>query len=143
MIDKEMKVGFNSHRLVDGDPYYAEEINFVEKINDEMKFSTNMLAGIVRHGERKGYNYLTEDEEKIVMSVIQWLGTPVGVGFLYKCGYEKVKENEHNVNSSLLLDDTKLKQLIWEDWENEIKEGDPREMVFKYMKLMRKEIIKK
>lgn len=29
---------------------------------------------------------------------------------------------QYDVSDSLLLDDTKLKQLIWEDWESEIKE---------------------
>ena len=50
--------------------------------------------------------------------------------------------SQHDVSKSLLLDDKKLKQLIWEDWESEIKEEDPRQMVFKYMKLMRNEFIK-
>lgn len=50
--------------------------------------------------------------------------------------------SQHDVSNSLLLDDKKLKQLIWEDWEGEIKEEDPRQMVFKYMKLMRNEFIK-
>jgi hypothetical protein len=48
--------------------------------------------------------------------------------------------NESDIISSL-LDDRKLKQLIWEDWESEIKEEDPRQMVFKYMKLMRNELV--
>lgn len=43
---------------------------------------------------------------------------------------------QHEV-SSPLLDDFKLKRLIWEEWEDEIKEEDPREMVFKYMKMMK------
>jgi hypothetical protein len=41
-----------------------------------------------------------------------------------------------------LLDDKELRRLIWEDWEGEIKEEDPRQMVFKYMKLMRDELLK-
>ena len=49
---------------------------------------------------------------------------------------------QYDVSGSLLLDDRKLKQLIWEDWEGEIKEEDPRQMVFKYMKLMRSEFVK-
>jgi len=50
---------------------------------------------------------------------------------------------QYDVSGSLLLDDSQLKRLIWEDWEAEIKEEDPRQMVFKYMKLMRSEFIKK
>ena len=41
-----------------------------------------------------------------------------------------------------LLDDKELRRLIWEEWEGEIKEEDPRQMVFKYMKLMRDELLK-
>jgi len=40
------------------------------------------------------------------------------------------------------LDDSELKRLIWEEWEGEIKEEDPRQMVLKYMKMMRSEFVK-
>ena len=49
---------------------------------------------------------------------------------------------QYDVSGSLLLDDSELKRLIWEEWEGEIKEEDPRQMVLKYMKLMRSEFIK-
>jgi len=49
---------------------------------------------------------------------------------------------QHDVINSLLLDDDELKRLIWEEWEDEIKSEDPRQMVFKYMKLMRSEFMK-
>ena len=32
-----------------------------------------------------------------------------------------------------LPSDEEIKRLIWEEWEGEIKEEDPRAMVFKYM----------
>lgn len=50
------------------------------------------------------------------------------------------KTKEHIINSHLLNDD-ELKRLIWEEWESEIKEEDPRQMILKYMKLMRQELI--
>lgn len=49
---------------------------------------------------------------------------------------------QYDVSNSLLLDDSELKRLIWEEWEGEIKEEDPRQMVLKYMKMMRSEFIK-
>ncbi len=49
---------------------------------------------------------------------------------------------QYDVSGSLLLDDSELKRLIWEEWEGEIKEEDPRQMVLKYMKLMRSEFVK-
>ena len=48
----------------------------------------------------------------------------------------------YDVSGSLLLDDSELKRLIWEEWEGEIKEEDPRQMVLKYMKMMRSEFVK-
>jgi len=49
---------------------------------------------------------------------------------------------QYDVSGSLLLDDSELKRLIWEEWECEIKEEDPRQMVLKYMKMMRSEFVK-
>ena len=49
---------------------------------------------------------------------------------------------QYDVSGSLLLDDSELKRLILEEWEGEIKEEDPRQMVLKYMKMMRSEFVK-
>ncbi len=35
-------------------------------------------------------DYLTEREEKVVLSVIQWLGTPVGQGFINQLNNKEV-----------------------------------------------------
>jgi len=34
-------------------------------------------------------DYLTDREKKIVLSTIQWLGSPVGQNFLYNCGFKQ------------------------------------------------------
>lgn len=34
---------------------------------------------------------LSPKEESIVITTIQWLGSPVGQNFLYECGFEKKK----------------------------------------------------
>lgn len=41
--------------------------------------------------DRQNYpkEYLTEKEESICLSLIQWLGSPVGQGFLDSCGFVK------------------------------------------------------
>lgn len=82
MDTTELKVGFNSHRLKENDSYHKKECDFVKAINHEMKFNNSFLAQIVNHSEHK--KYLEDNEEKIVLSVIQWLGTPVGQSFLDK-----------------------------------------------------------
>ena len=33
-------------------------------------------------------DYLTKKEERIVLSTIQWLGSPIGQSFLSQCGFE-------------------------------------------------------
>lgn len=35
--------------------------------------------------------YLTDREKQIALSTIQWLGSPVGQGFLADCGFEEKK----------------------------------------------------
>ena len=74
-----MKTGFRPYRLIENDPYHAKEIAFVKAFNDEMYYSPMFIHQII--SSEKNF-YLTEREEKIVLSVIQWLGTPVGQGFL-------------------------------------------------------------
>lgn len=93
----ELKVGFNDHRLKPNDDYYKKEIDFVKAINNEMKFSHNYLAQIVNNPDHK--EWLHEHEEQTVLSVIQWLGTPVGQGFL-----EKVSNTPTTDTPELLTD---------------------------------------
>ena len=37
---------------------------------------------------------LSDREKTIMLSTIQWLGSPVGQGFLRECGFEKIKVEE-------------------------------------------------
>lgn len=79
--------GFNTHRLKRDDDYYKLECAFHDEANKHIGYNSNFLSNIVYHRE----SYLTDHEEKIVMSVIQWLGTPVGQGLL-KSVEENVKK---------------------------------------------------
>lgn len=76
--------GFNTHRLRRDDSYHKLECLFHDEMNKNLECNSNFLSTIVYHGE----DYLTEHEEKIVMSIIQWLGTPVGQGFLKSVEYK-------------------------------------------------------
>lgn len=76
-----MKTGLNSHRLIKDDPYHAKEVAFVEQINKELGYNDMFLNQIC---DSSGKTYLTEREEQVALSIIQWLGTPVGQGFLDK-----------------------------------------------------------
>lgn len=97
METKYKYVGYNTHRLKENDDYHKLEVAFVEEINQELKYNPNFLDGIVQKNRyvnellQVEYDYLTEEEEKVALSVIQWLGTPVGQGFLerVKAKYEQ------------------------------------------------------
>ena len=45
----------------------------------------NIVFGTNERGRPK--DYLSEREKEIVVSTIQWLGSPVGQGFLNGCGF--------------------------------------------------------
>lgn len=53
------------------------------------------------HGSGNPKDYLTERETQIVFTTLQWLGSPVGQGFLAECGFELFypKLNVDNFNN--------------------------------------------
>jgi len=72
---------------------YRHEQNPKEKeLHDKFieKHGGNLMSMIVYPPKETGAypsEYLTEKEESIVISTIQWLGTPVGKKFMESCGY--------------------------------------------------------
>lgn len=76
-------LGFNKHRLIQGDRYHGKECAFVKCALEKIKINQQYFEHIVNHGDY-GNNppYVTDDEMQIVMTVIQWLGTPVGQAFI-------------------------------------------------------------
>lgn len=83
--------GFKDHRLVEGDKYFKKEVKALEIFNTEHPSVYNrsqIVFGTEENGEPK--EYLTDREERILLSTIQWLGTPVGQSFL-----EKLKEESN------------------------------------------------
>lgn len=89
-----LRVGFNSHRLISDEPYHKKEIEYVKAINRMITVNPQILSQIVNHGDKNNYlnkkNYLNINEERIVLSVIQWLGTHVGQSFINEV------ENKYN-----------------------------------------------
>ena len=81
-IVKFKNAGFNAHRLrKEEGGYYDKEINFVKSMNiniDHNQHTLDDLTGVYKMEKR----FLTESERKVAMSVIQWLGTPVGQCFI-------------------------------------------------------------
>jgi len=87
-------MGNNGHRLRLDDPYNTKEIAFVAQINQELGYNSMLLNQIVDH---TGKTYLDEEKERLIVSVIQWLGSPVGQGFL-----AQVEKRIDNDNSDML-----------------------------------------
>jgi hypothetical protein len=71
-----------------------KEKEFYDKFIEMFKGNTTAnktLSSIVYGWKNDRQNdpkrYLSEDEENICLNLIQWLGSPVGQGFLDECGF--------------------------------------------------------
>lgn len=66
--------------------------NFIDMFKYD-KSANNTLSAIVFgwENDRQQYpkEYLSEKEEDICVNIIQWLGSPVGQGFLNRCGFSR------------------------------------------------------
>ena len=83
---------------MEGNKTYRHKQNPEEKrFHDEfiMQHGDRDMSAIVLEPNETGIapsRYLTSEEEKIVISAMQWLGSPLGQSFLRDMGYEKQPE---------------------------------------------------
>ena len=77
-------IGHNVHRLNPDNDCPVEELNFTKVLNKWLCNKPNFLNQVIFGSDSRGFpkEYLTGKEEKIVASFIQWLGSPVGFGFV-------------------------------------------------------------
>ena len=78
--------GFNTRRH-ESNP---KEKELHDKFVEQMPHNSDAISRIV-FGTYYGTapnDYLNPKEEKIVVSTIQWLGSPIGQNFLRDCGFE-------------------------------------------------------
>lgn len=61
---------------------------FIEKFAENSKDLSAIIFGWANTFQSIPNRYLTEQEEDICLTMIQWLGSPVGECFLRDCGYE-------------------------------------------------------
>lgn len=77
-----MAQSFNIERTMDKQNYSEKEVlELFTKTFSKHELS-QIVFGTKPNGEVK--NHLTDREESVVLSVIQWLGSPVGQGFINK-----------------------------------------------------------
>lgn len=90
---RDRLVGFKTYRL-DSNP---EEVVFHKTFRTEhleAKHSCKLDLLIFPSEDQSGgtpSEYLTDREKEVMLSTIQWLGSPIGQSFLNKCGYTKTK----------------------------------------------------
>jgi hypothetical protein len=82
--------GFKEYRLNKEDKYYATEIKALEVFNQDYLKDADLIVFGQKDGTcMEAKDNLTDREEKIVLGVIQWLGTPIGRGFIRQLNNEE------------------------------------------------------
>lgn len=75
--------GYKEYRLIADDKYYEKEIKALRIFNRSHLDDADLIVfGQMDNSFMRANDTLSEREEKIVLGVIQWLGTPVGQGFI-------------------------------------------------------------
>lgn len=85
---------YQFYKIMNFDPVYTHAMN--DSFWDMVVFGTGVSDSFPKE-------YLTDRERQIVASVIQWLGTPVGMAFLEKVGFiqrHTVKQEENGKHTS-------------------------------------------
>lgn len=81
-IKKEWQ-GINSHRYKNN----PQELKFAEvwqKLNDRDYINKGKTIDyILNKGDEKFVDICSERDQEVACSIIQWLGSPIGQGFLY------------------------------------------------------------
>jgi hypothetical protein len=78
---------FKEHRFENN----PQEKIFVDKFIEQHNTSVDPDLIVFGHlnNSMSPKDYLSDREKNIVLSVIQWLGSPVGQNFLESCGFTK------------------------------------------------------
>jgi CHAT domain-containing protein len=95
-IEEELKQdimkGFNTDRHKNNPKEKELHDKFIEEYVIEKGFNIKILNRIIfgssNNTQTIPRDYLSDREKRIVITTIQWLGSPVGQGFLKECGFE-------------------------------------------------------
>jgi hypothetical protein len=87
--------GYNTHRHENN----PKEKEFHDKFNSDFmsaKYDINTIDRLIfgHYDYLYPNDYLNDREKKIILSAIQWLGSPIGQTFLNTCGFEKINLKE-------------------------------------------------
>jgi hypothetical protein len=83
--------GYKTYRHKDNPAEKVFHDKFIELFSyDHDDISRVVFSSDERTGGMMPRDYLNPREEQIVISTIQWLGSPVGQNFLIECGFKKI-----------------------------------------------------
>lgn len=71
---------------------------FIEHCSYNNTTLSQIIFGTKNNGEVK--EWATERDEIVSINLIQWLGSPVGQGFLDNCGYIKKNESDNTTTNT-------------------------------------------
>lgn len=80
--------GLNTHRLIREDDYYETEVKLSDTFNEMNEQYRDIIPNLLYGTDVQNLS-VTDHEKTIIATVIQWLGTPVGKGFLESCGFTR------------------------------------------------------
>lgn len=90
-MGKEIK-GYKDYRYKDNPKEKELHDKFIEHFAHGNNMDHIVFGGDPKRRYTEPGNYLSGKEKRIVVSIIQWLGSPVGQGFLRDCGFELKKD---------------------------------------------------
>lgn len=85
--------GFKTYRHSSNPKEKEFHDKFIENNSHNHDDMDWLVFGVGDFNRNSPADRLTERERQIVVSTIQWLGSPVGQGFLRDCGFEN-KDNK-------------------------------------------------
>lgn len=83
--------GFKTYRFIDNPKEKEIHDKFIQRVMESGWSSPPEQIIFPNYGVPNG-PVLSDHEKQIMISTIQWLGTPVGINFLRDCGF--VQKNE-------------------------------------------------
>jgi hypothetical protein len=106
---------YKSHRLNFKDKYHLKEVIFYSYINKMVDSHPEILEQITGVENVIVNKHLSDREESLVVSTLQWLGTPVGQSFLEDCNdiFNKLTSNKIDEDTiKKLLNDVKKERTL-------------------------------
>ena len=96
---------FKTHRLDNNPVEKTFHDTFVNYFDCNGNINASQLSGVIFGWDVNAHpvpnEALTEREVDICLNFAQWLGSSVGQGFLFDCGFVPKKDNQDNINVTL------------------------------------------